>query len=157
LWKIKKYCSQTDIRTVFCVNPYPLIYGWPVSLLQGRRRYRCIATVNTSEFVSLRDKFFMIIYGFILRRCDHVVFGSNSQAKLWTAKYRISENRATIIYNGVDTEYFNPETSKANELAKKLDIEEGAVVVGCVAQLRPEKSHRNLLQAAEKLRQISRR
>lgn len=151
LWRLRRYLHQHDIAAVVCVNPYPLVFGWPACFLR-RNRTRLIGAINTSDLVSSRDRLFMVVYGFILRRCDRIVFGSERQAEAWIGDYGLPRSRATVIYNGVDADYFAPGRAEPGDLRAELEIPEGAQVVGCVAQLRPEKSQRNLLEAVRQLR-----
>ncbi len=57
-----------------------------------------------------------------------------------------------MIPNGVDTEQFRPQPKDAGFL-QEIGVHATACVVGIVAQLRPEKNHELLLQAAAKVRQ----
>jgi glycosyltransferase involved in cell wall biosynthesis len=143
---LRSYIESNEIESVFCVNYYPLVYGWPACRF-GAREARCIGAMNTFEFASLRDRFFMLIYAFILRRCDLVIFGSWAQQRLWIHKYRLRDEKSAVIYNGVDAAHFQrlPESTEISR--QSLGINNAAVVLGCVAQLRPEKSHRDLLAA----------
>ena len=150
LRRLKAYVISNDIESIFCVNLYPLIYGWPVCRLAAGRR-RCIAAMNTYEFSTLRDRFFMLIYGFILRRCELVIFGSRAQQQLWTHKYRLRQDANVVIYNGVDAEHFRNSRAASEVSRASLGVDEAAIVIGCVAHLRPEKSHRDLLAAMKLL------
>ena len=150
LKRLKAYLTRHEIDTVFCINHYPLVYGWP-ACRSGDSPRRCIGAMNTYEFTSIRDRFFMLIYAFILRRCERVVFGSRAQERLWTKKYRIDPDKCEVIYNGVDLAYFQGATSPSADPGALPKIEEDAVVVGCVAHLRPEKSHTDLLEATNRL------
>ena len=145
LRKLRDYIRQHDIDVVFCVNHYPLVYGWPACRFGGRRY--CVAAMNTYEFTSLRDRFFMLIYAFVLRRCDRVVFGSRAQQELWVDKYRLDRARSQVIYNGVDVDYFANGKIDCETLGQTIGVNEQSVVIGCVAHLRPEKSHMDLLEA----------
>lgn len=147
LIRLKNYLSRKNVQTVICVNTYPLVYGWPAVFLLGRRSHKCVASINTSELLSVRDSVFMFFYAFILRRCDKIIFGSINQSKLWMDRYRINPDKAMVLHNGVDTDYFRPSTSFREAMRLKLQVETGTVVIGCVAQLRPEKNHRNLILA----------
>jgi glycosyltransferase involved in cell wall biosynthesis len=146
--RISHYLKTKNIRTVICLNPYSLIYGWPASLIVGRKKVRLLAAINTSELRSRRDRMFMILYGFILRRCDLVIFGSNNQAAAWTSRYRIDNGKTKVIYNGVDADYFVKKQNDIDSVEERLAIDPAAFVIGCVAQFRPEKSHIDLLRAA---------
>lgn len=148
LRRLKAYVISNDIESIFCVNLYPLIYGWPVCRLAAGSRH-CIAAMNTYEFSTLRDRFFMLIYGFILRRCELVIFGSHAQQELWTRKYRLRQEANIVIYNGVDAEHFRNSVATFEVSRASLGIGEDAIVIGCVAHLRPEKSHIDLLAAME--------
>ena len=150
---LKSYVNSNDIESVFCINYYPLIYGWPVCRF-GTGRIRCIGAVNTFEFTSLRDRFFMLIYAYILRRCDLVVFGSQAQQRLWLDKYRLRLDKSVLIYNGVDAEHFQSTSTLSEEFRESLGIDRDTTVIGCVAHLRPEKSHRDLLAAMKILAKL---
>lgn len=150
LRRLRAYLASHDIETVICINHYPLVYGWP-ACRSGGRRIRCIGAMNTYEFTSWRDRFFMVIYAFILRRCDQVIFGSQAQERLWTRKYRLDASHCRVIYNGVDVEYFDRSLGQAGGIRASIGIDEDADVIGCVAHLRPEKSHGDLLAAFKAL------
>ena len=151
LKRLKAYLVRHDIRVTVCVNTYPLIYGWPARSAAGHDGRACLAAINTSELTTLRDRLFMLLYGPILRRCDGVIFGSHSQADAWTRQYRVPEDRTTVIHNGVDTAFFARDDVLRETTRASLAIDPAAVVVGCVAQFRPEKSHANLIEAVARL------
>lgn len=156
LRELKSYVDQNHIESLFCINYYPLVYGWPVC--RGNARRRCIAAVNTYETASLRDRLFMLIYAYILRRCDLVIFGSEAQRRLWLRKYRLSPQKCTLVYNGVDAEYFTESLQSSESTASlraSLGVDEDTIVIGCVAHLRPEKSHEDLLAAMKCLAEPS--
>lgn len=146
--RLRRYVAEKHIETVFCINHYPLIYGWPACRF-GYRRRRCIAAVNTYEFTSSRDRFFMKIYTYILRRCDQVIFGSRAQQELWLEIYELDPERSEVIYNGVDVDYFSQVGNDDRNIRYELDIDKDAIVIGCVAHLRPEKAHGDLIAAME--------
>ena len=150
---LKAYVNSNDIESVFCINHYPLVYGWPVCRF-GTGKIRCIGATNTYELTSLRDRFFMLIYAYILRRCDLVVFGSKAQQRLWMDKYRLRLDKSALIYNGVDAEHFQSTSTSSKEFRESLGINRDTTVIGCVAHLRPEKSHRDLLAAMTKLAKL---
>jgi glycosyltransferase involved in cell wall biosynthesis len=151
---LKSYVNSNDIESVFCINHYPLVYGWPICRL-ATGKIRCIGAVNTLELTSLRDRFFMLIYAYILRRCDLVIFGSEAQQMLWTDKYRLRDDKSVLIYNGVDAEHFQSTSTSTTELRESLEINRDTTVIGCVAHLRPEKSQRDLLAAMKILTRLS--
>ena len=149
LRRLRDHVREHRIDSVFCINHYPLVYGWPVCRFGSRRRY-CVAAMNTYEFTSLRDRFFMLLYAFILRRCDRVVFGSRAQEQLWISKYRLDASRCEVIYNGVDVDHFDRAALDTEWLRQSIGVTDQSIVIGCVAHLRPEKAHGDLLAAFAK-------
>jgi glycosyltransferase involved in cell wall biosynthesis len=65
---------------------------------------------------------------------------------------RFPADRVHVIPNGVDTDRFRPQP-KDPAFLRECGVPAGALVVGIVAQLRPEKNHELLLHAASKIRQ----
>jgi glycosyltransferase involved in cell wall biosynthesis len=139
-------------RAVVAVNLYPLLYVLPAVKLARVENTRIVSLVNTSE-LARGELLLRKVYGPLLRRCDCVVFGSVSQQGLWRDKYQIQPQRTKVIHNGVDHEFFSP-ASGAKEgrlLRKRLRIPDGAVVIGSVGRLAPEKSFDLLITALAKL------
>ena len=151
LLRLKNYLVSIEVDSIVCVNPYPLIYGWPVSLLSATNRPACIASINTSDLLSKRDRYFMHLYAFILRRCDRVIFGARRQAEAWRERYGIVEGKSSVIYNGVDSDYFEVAAGESSVSRQSLGISNDSPVIGCVAQFRPEKSHSTLIDAVGRL------
>lgn len=146
---LSKYVEKYDVESIITVNLYPLAYAIPLLVFRRHSKTRVIASINTSEMPSRRDRAFMRLYAPLLRRCDRVVFGSNRQQHDWLKMYNLPGERSTVIYNGVDGKYFDCAAvpSSKEEIRTTLNISNDAGVIICVSRLRPEKSHRNLLQA----------
>jgi glycosyltransferase involved in cell wall biosynthesis len=65
-------------------------------------------------------------------------------------EFGASEDRITVIPNGIDTAYFDGIVPDPN-LRKSLGITPDAFIIICVANLHPNKGHRYLLEAFERL------
>jgi glycosyltransferase involved in cell wall biosynthesis len=66
----------------------------------------------------------------------------------------VFRRRAVLLPRGVDTERFRPGMPARLGLRAKLGVPEGAVVVGCVAQILPVKGHPTLLEAVARVRGV---
>jgi glycosyltransferase involved in cell wall biosynthesis len=84
-----------------------------------------------------------------MRYCDQVICVCRAQDRHWQANYPFLHGRTTVIYNGVDTEWFDPEKVPGMRgwLRKEHRIPEDAFVACAIAAFRPEKGHRYLIQA----------
>jgi len=150
---LRRYVHDNNIATIVTVNPYPLSYACFGTFKNGASRVRVVASINTSEILGSREQHFMRLYSILLRRCEHIVFGSHRQQELWISRYKLRSVRSSVIYNGVDSRYFSPDGIKesAADIRTRLSIPKNAPVVVCVGQLRPEKAHVRLVSAVAEL------
>ncbi len=136
--------------TVVAVNLYAALYGALARVWQGRSRFRFVVSVNTTDFVNARQERQMRLYRHVLRRADLVVFGAESQRRVWSERYGVGEPevRTAVVYNGVDTDRFAP--GIVSRSAQGLP--RTRYVIGTVGALRPEKAHTHLVRATAQLR-----
>jgi glycosyltransferase involved in cell wall biosynthesis len=93
----------------------------------------------------------MPLYRTLVRQCDLLVYVCEAQAAYWRAR-RWRAAREAVIHNGVDASRFAlapPPSARGEALAlrQRHGLEACDVVVGLCAVMRPEKAHRDLLQA----------
>ena len=50
----------------------------------------------------------LIMQGFVARRLDHIITVSHDSAKEITKAFRIKPEKMSVVYNGMDTEFFRP-------------------------------------------------
>lgn len=81
---------------------------------------------------------------------DGYLANSISVKSAYMTKFGVPDDRITVIPNGIDTDYFDNIVPDSN-LRKSLDIAPDDFVVICVANLHPNKGHRFLLEAFERL------
>ena len=151
--KLKAYVREHGIATIVTINLYPLLYAMPARQSLSGKDGRILASVNTSELMSTKDRIAMTLYARLLARSSAVVFGSERQRDDWTGRYRLDPVRSSVIYNGVDGDYFDPETPEQGSHVDRvaLGIPAETPVIVCVGKLRPEKAHRNLVEALHRL------
>lgn len=141
-----------DGQTVVAVNRYPLLYVVPAVKWAGSFGTRTVALINTTE-ESGRDVLLGKVCVPLLRKCDRIVFGCAAQQAIWVRKHGLSPHRSRVIYNGVDHEFYTPESGmeEGKRLRQRLGIPPGAVVVGSVGRIDPEKSYEVLILALARL------
>jgi glycosyltransferase involved in cell wall biosynthesis len=84
-----------------------------------------------------------------LRRARAVVVISETLRRIAVDTWRLDPERVTYVPNGIDLERFSPErdSAGARALRAELGIPAGALVVGAVGHLRPEKNLPRLVEA----------
>jgi glycosyltransferase involved in cell wall biosynthesis len=148
--RLIKAIDRHDARVLVTVNLYPALYGVLAKLRFARRRLHWIASLNTTDVMTPNMDRRMQLYAPVLRRADSILFGAQTQARLWREKYRIGAPPVTsdVLYNGVDLKRFEA-SSGANERPHSPNTR---YVVGAVGRMRPEKAHGDLIKAVAELR-----
>jgi glycosyltransferase involved in cell wall biosynthesis len=140
---------KSNSKTLVAVNLYPALYAILVKLLCRDTRLRVAVSVNTTEFATAKERMQMLLYRYILRRADLVIFGADRQRQLWSARYGLDRARirTTVLYNGVDTSSFSiAKISSAN-----VSDTPGRVILGTVGAFRVEKAQKDLVRAVHEL------
>ena len=150
--RLRKMILRDRPSTVIAVNLYQALYVACAAALLSYRP-RIVALVNTSTFRGrhLRKR----LYQSVLSRFDLVVHGSQAQSRFWeSAGASGAHERSTVIYNGVDSAHFDPIVAfeAAKRLRASLGVKPGALLLGSVGRLAPEKNHEVLLTTLRRLR-----
>jgi glycosyltransferase involved in cell wall biosynthesis len=157
---INKYNSitkQTIFNFTIFFNLYPFLFHRLSKIsMNGSTVTKNFVSINTSIMASLKEKLQMLIYKPLLRDADLLIFGSTAQERLWKRKYNLGQVSSTVIYNGVDTNYFSPSfhPTAAAHLRSELKIDDRELILGNVASFRPEKNHDFLIDGLETLLRI---
>ena len=152
--RLRKMIVRDRPTTVVAVNLYQALYVACATMLLPNRP-RIVALVNTSTFQRRRLR--KRLYQSVLARFDQVVHGSRAQCHFWDtgrdASSRTPE-KSTVIYNGVDSVHFEPVVAfeAAKRLRASLGVKPGALLLGSVGRLAPEKNHEVLLTTLHRLR-----
>jgi glycosyltransferase involved in cell wall biosynthesis len=87
----------------------------------------------------------------LLQRVDHVVCDAQSVREEVVGTRRLRPP-VSVIPNGVDTAHFAPDHERRRRVRAALALRDGDILLGAVANFRPEKNHALLLRAVERLR-----
>lgn len=148
---IADYLENNHIRNIFTVNMYPLLYVL-YSRLVFRDRLNWVSLINTTYFETVKKEVQMLLYRPILSLTDKNVFGARNQMEVWQSKYFLHRSKSLeVVYNGVDTRRFctSDELSRQSaRLTHELNLDGYEYVFASVAQLRIEKGHKQIIDAA---------
>jgi glycosyltransferase involved in cell wall biosynthesis len=152
--RLRQMIMRDRPATVVAVNLYQALYVACATFLLPKRP-RIVALVNTSTFRGhyLRKW----LYQTVLKRFDLVVHGSQAQSRFWdiaSGSASRALEKSTVIYNGVDSTHFEPVVAfeAAKRLRASLGVKPGALLIGSVGRLAPEKNHEVLLTTLRRLR-----
>ena len=147
--KLACLIDERQIDVVHCSLQIALLVGWLAIRIAKHKPQLVLAlhtTVNRDQKYEVFDK---VLYQWLMRSCNLVICVCKAQESYWQEKYPFLRQRMTVIYNGVDTGWFNPETARASsaQLRENCNIPKHAFTACCIAAFRPEKGHRHLLNA----------
>jgi L-malate glycosyltransferase len=141
--------KQRNVNTLVAMNLYPALYAVLARLLRPTHPLRVVVSVNTTDFATRKEELQMVIYRYILRRADVVVFGAERQRRLWRARYGLnsSPDKTTVLYNGVDTLEF----SRRRAISAAPSDARSRVTLGTVGAFRVGKAQIDLVRAVHEL------
>lgn len=83
----------------------------------------------------------------VIRRCDHIIVGSNF-LRDEIIKMGLSSQKVTTIHNAIDTANLDLSASSLN-FRKKYNLNSTDTLIGTVGRISKEKGHKYLLEAAK--------
>jgi glycosyltransferase involved in cell wall biosynthesis len=147
--QIARVIDEEQIDIVHCTLQFSVLWAW-LARLKTRRRPRIVAAIHTTINVDLKSELQdRLLYQWILRRCEGILFVCQSQQTHWQSKFPFLEGRSDVIYNGVDTNKFSPESvpDQGSSLRATLGIPRNAILLCSIARFAPEKGQHLLVEA----------
>jgi glycosyltransferase involved in cell wall biosynthesis len=151
LMRLRQMLVRDRPSTVIAVNLYQALYVALATILLPYRP-RTVALVNTSTFRGHR--LWKRMYQSVLARFDLTVHGSDAQRRFWLRPHCKASRNSTVIYNGVDSDYFENTRSleAGRRLRASLGLKPDSLLIGTVGMCRPEKNQEVLLTTLRRLR-----
>jgi glycosyltransferase involved in cell wall biosynthesis len=145
--------DREEIDIVHATLEFSVLVGW-LSIRRARRKPRLIGTIHTTLLRGLKEQLHdRLIYQWIFRQCDSIIFVCQKQADIWRKRYSFLKDKSTVIHNGIDLERFtaalSPQTVADYRTAQ--GVSDSSYVISCIAGFRPEKGHDLLIEAFRRL------
>jgi glycosyltransferase involved in cell wall biosynthesis len=151
---LREFCfliKELDPAVIVAANPYALMYAW-IALRAARVRAPLVVTFHTTAPRSAKDWLKLLYYRPLFWSADCAVFVCEAQRRYWRRR-GLWARRNEVIYNGVDTEQWEPLPANARAAIRRmLGFSETDFVIGMSAVLRPEKNPLQLVDALARLR-----
>jgi glycosyltransferase involved in cell wall biosynthesis len=147
--QIKEVIEKEEIDVVHCSLQFSVLWGW-LARARTKRKPHVVAVLHTTVNVDLKSELQdVVLYQWILRRCQGIVFVCDRQREYWESKYRFLRGRSDVVYNGVDADWFEPTSFHGHGVRFRQDQEIPAesVVLTCIARFSPEKGQQLLVTA----------
>ncbi len=148
-FKIIGLLRSDNIEIVYC---YPFVSNLIGPLLSKASGVKKIITSIHSETI-IKSK---IIAGITYGLSDIVVVVSNYLKEFLKSKKYVDSDRVKVVYNVIDSEFFNPEKNRFID-RKKIGISDNDILVMTVSTMRWERGYEYLTQAIAKIKESKNR
>jgi glycosyltransferase involved in cell wall biosynthesis len=135
LQDIKKI-PVSDDSVIFCNDFSSVFFGSVLSRLRG---------IPLIHYIQLPAYEFKFKWRPGLSKVDHFIAVSKQTKDSWV-KLGIPETKASVVYNGIDTNKFKP-SDDLRKTRSELNIPDDAMIVSYVGRLNPEKGIEVLIKA----------
>ena len=146
--RIKQQILVHGANKIFCVNPYSYFLTKLSFLFE--QDYKIFLSPQTTKPFSLYNWFQTFVYYRLIGKHDTLVYLCNKQQEYLTKTYLLPHCEQAIIYNGINTETFNPAIFKdmdRDEIRASFSLDKYDKLILLVARINPEKRHTDALQA----------
>jgi glycosyltransferase involved in cell wall biosynthesis len=148
-WRIARHVRRRGIEVVHAHQMTPFVYGMlaktitrvPLILTEHGRFHPDVSSPARRRFNRL-----------FASSLDRITAVSQAVRETLVAVEGFAPEAIEVIYNGIEVERFSSVGSGRDEARRQIGVPTGALVVGSVGRLHPDKNHRLLLRAAALLR-----
>jgi len=146
--RIKQQIIAHGVHKIFCVNPYSYFLTKLSFIFE--HHYQIFLSPHTTKPFSFYNWFQTFVYYRLIGRNDTLVYLCNKQQEYLTKKYYLPDCEQAVIYNGINTEAFNPILFKGmdrDSMRATFSIDHDDKMILLVARINPEKRHTDALNA----------
>jgi glycosyltransferase involved in cell wall biosynthesis len=146
--RIKQQIIAHGAQKIFCVNPYS--YFLTKLFFIFEHHYQIFLSPHTTKPFSFYNWIQTFVYYRLIDRNDTLVYLCNKQQEYLTKKYFLPDCEQAVIYNGINTEAFNPILFKGmdrDSIRATFSIDHDDKMILLVARINPEKRHTDALNA----------
>jgi len=150
--KIKELVLQENITTIFCVNTYAFFLT--KIFLFFNQNIQFYLSLHSTIPISNKIYWQNMVYFRFVQKKDIIIYLCYAQKKYLEKKYFIDNILSTVIYNGIDVNYFNPNLFHLEDkinLKHQLQISDNDFIIVMVARLQEEKRHTDAFDALQYL------
>lgn len=147
--KIAALIDEKKIDVIHCSLQVALLVGWLAKFF-SKKKPRLVVTLHTTINRNLKNEIIdKLVYQWLLRSCESIIFVCNNQLEFLSRKYSFIKNKSAVIYNGIDSSYFDPQlfVDSRAVVRRQMGLNETDIVLCNIAGFRPEKGQSILVSA----------
>lgn len=148
--QLRDLVATRSIDAIVCTNMYCMLYG-VLAAAEAETRPKLVTVFHSTLLRTYKEKLQMLLYRRLIRRCDLVIYVSDSQRRHWR-RMGLRPMADAVVHNGVDVDHFRDTRGSSAVVRQGLGFAADDFVIGLCSQLRPEKAPGDLLKAVMRLR-----
>lgn len=148
--KIKSVLDEHEIDTVFVVGIFSFFLAKLYHAFNKKRKF--FLSLHSTIPATRKEHLLNYVYFRSIAGRDTVIFICHAQKEYLGKKYFFRPRSSMVIYNGIDTGYFdvnNHDADRRRRLRHQLGIGEDDKVIAKIARMFPEKGHHYAVDALE--------
>ena len=152
IYLLSQLISRLSPQLIVAIESRPLLFSAAArGFADGHTKI--VSILHSAYFFTVRESVFHLMNRHAVAHVDGIVYVSENQRKLWQER-GYSPLRSVVIPNGIDLTRFSASTSTdpGAHVRLTMGIQPDDYVVGMCAHFRPEKNHRQLIDAIGILR-----
>lgn len=148
------HLRRVQPSVLVAANGYALLYA-SLARAQARLRIPVVVTFHTTQVFGFKEHLKMLIDRPVFWHAQRTIFVCEMQRRYWLRR-GLGSRHNDVIYNGVDIDHFRDHSQPVERQATRhaLGFAENDYVIAISAVLRPEKNHRQLVDAVRALRDM---
>lgn len=144
LYRLKRILSQHNVHLIYCADNLSKFIGGIAGKMSG---VKVVAHCHDDFKEDTLGKTMRMFYLILL---DRILTVSDKVKKFFTIKEN-GFQKAITVYNGIDTDIYNPQ-NVPDDMRKELGLKRESVVIGSIGVLEKDKGHRYLVEALARLK-----
>ena len=146
--RIREHIDSEGITKIFCVNAYAFFLTKLAYLFNNKTQF--FVSLHSTIPFTVKSYWQNLVYFRFISKKDLIIYLCNNQKKYLEKKYYLNRTGDKIVFNGIDTNYFDPkifENIDKSALRKHFNLTETDKVIVQVARLQAEKRHTDAIDA----------
>ena len=144
IFKLNKILKKNNIHLIYCADNISKFIGGIAGKMAG---VKVVAHCHDDFKEDTLGKTMRMFYLMLLDR----ILTVSDKVKKFFAVNKKGFQKAITVYNGIDTDIFNPQ-NVPDDLRNELGLEKENIVIGSIGVIEKDKGHRYLVEALARLK-----
>ena len=144
IFRLNKLLKENNINLIYCADNLSKLVGGIAGKMAG---VKVVAHCHDDFKEDTMGKTMRMFYLMLLDR----ILAVSERVKKFFAVNKRGFQKTITVYNGIDTDIFNPQ-NVSEDLRNELGLKKENIVIGSIGVIEKDKGHRYLVEAIARLK-----